>query len=261
MNETSERRRSLVLAPLAAWAGLGSASAADAPPPRTYAVLSLVGDQFTVVTRRMTTGTQLDPNESRSLPVDDAQLDGVAMAAAERAIAGASPAAALLRFSIRDKRLFALQERLLASGSDSDGLREALRGLLAKSGATHLVLVTKRREEAHFMLANGSAGSGKIAGVGFYVDGLTRTKVIETGEASRGYVAAFAYVTVSLLEAASLRLLGSKSATESFMTTPSDAKSAVIAWEATTVQEKAQHLDRVIDRAVFKATRDVLAVG
>ncbi len=258
MTKTSTLRRSVLLASIGACAGLRVARAA-ASAPRTYAVLSLVGDQFTVVTRRRVTGTQLDPNETRPLPVDDAQLDGVAASAVERAIAGADPGAALLRFSIRDKRLFALQERMLSSGSDSDELREALRGLIVKAGATHLVLVTKRREEARFPLDDGSVGAGRISGIGFYIDNLTRTHRIATGESSLGYVSAFAYVSVSLLEAASLRPLGSKHIAESSMTTPADSTDAVVAWEATTVQQKAQALDRVIDRAVFKATRDVLA--
>ena len=267
MTPSRSSRRDLLLGLAVAWPFGGAAFAADAAPTNTttatttatYAVLSLVGDEISVVTRRRTTGTQLDPNDRLALPVDDAQLDGVAAAAAERAIQAARPGAAVLRYSIRDARLYALQGALLEPGPQSDPVREALRGLLAPKGVTHLVVVTKRREEARFELADGGAGGGKIAGAGFYIDNLTRTRRVSSGEASVGFVGVYAAVTVTLADAASLRPMAVGHALRTRLWTPADAGNAVVAWQATSEAEKARALDRMIDSAVFAATREALA--
>lgn len=248
-----------VLAFLACFpAAIGIARAAEATP-RTYAVLSLVGDQLTIVTRRLTTGTQLDPNDHHVMAVDNGSLDGVIAAAAESAITAANPSSQWLNFSIRDPRLFALQEQLLVPGAASDALREALRGLLVKAGATRLIVVTKWRAEADFRLVDDSVGAGKIMGLGFYVDDVTRTHLLSTGEDSVGFIAPFAYLKVSLLDAATRKLIASRVATTSSFWTPAETKNAASAWEIMTVKEKSQELDSVIRQAVSKATGELLA--
>lgn len=234
------------------------ARAADAAGP-TYAVLSLVGDQFTIVGRQMATGSHLDRNSQMPIAVDDAAFDAVATTAAESAIARALPGTATLRVSIRDPRLFALQERLFTDTADSKAMREALREVLVKSGATHLLVIVKRRDQARFALRDGSVGTGTIAGLGFYVDDSMRTVRTETGEHSQGFIAPYAYVTVALIEVATMRALGSKSVSESSMVTPADSKEAVVAWDALSAEAKVVALNKVVSRAVSAAASDLLA--
>ena len=71
----------------ASWLLIGAATAADpaaAPASPTYAVVSLIGDQFGIVTRRSDVGTRLDPNERTSLPVPDPVFDRIAADAVEK---------------------------------------------------------------------------------------------------------------------------------------------------------------------------------
>ena len=56
---------------------------------------------------------------------------------------------------IRDPRLFALQDKLLRESSESHAMRLALKDVLAKAGATDLVLVTKQRGAPAFAMAMG----------------------------------------------------------------------------------------------------------
>src|ERR1019366_9660670 len=67
MNRVSPGRRGALALLVSLPAALRVAHAVEASPG-TYAVLSLVGDQLTIVTRRLTTGTQLDPNDRQVLP-------------------------------------------------------------------------------------------------------------------------------------------------------------------------------------------------
>ncbi|MBC8023811.1 MAG: hypothetical protein H7Y14_11865 [Burkholderiales bacterium] len=75
-----------------------------------------------------------------------------------------------------------------------------IRPLVGNSGATHLVLFTKARREARMQLDNIALGTGTVEGVGFYVDPVTEVLVRERQQNATGFVAAFAYFDVALVD-------------------------------------------------------------
>jgi hypothetical protein len=242
-----------------------AAAAADPPaaapgtPKRTIAILSLLGDELTMVVRRFSTGSQVDPNRRESIPIDDPAFDKAAMDAAERAFEAEMPGAERLRFGIRDKALFAIQDGLLEPGPASDGMRKGLQGLLAKTGATHLLLVTKRRDEFLFKLADGNTtGIGKVSGVGIFIDNSTSLRSTQTGQINRGFFVCYAYVKLTLIEAATLRVVATRNGTEQIMTSAATNTTST-AWDALTDKEKVEHLIHAIDGAVYAATREIAA--
>lgn len=235
-----------------------AASAADLLQP-TYAVLSLVGDEFSVVTRRAETGTRIDPNDRRSFPITDATFDSIATNAAEQALKRARPVAPVLIFSIRDPRLFELQERLLVESAESHGLREALAKLLRDNQASQLIVITKRRDDAQFELRSTRVGGGKLSGLGFYIDPYIPLTRFETGEIDNGFLAPFAYVSVTIVDVASMRVVRSVPARESLIRLSIDAKGALRAWDALSPEAKVDALDQVLRRAVDKATTAAVA--
>ena len=260
MPQAARLRRTLAaLLLLAATLGLGDGARAADPPAPTYAVISLIGDQITVFKRRPQFGTRIDPNEQIEIPVAEATFDRMAMGAAEAAIRRAQPKANVFQASIRDKRLFALQADLLAESAESRDLRAALKGLLGNHGATHLLLVTKRRNAASFKLVDGTVGEGMIAGIGFYVDTVTPLRHQGSNENSPGFLAPFAYLTVTLVEAGSLRVLKTGTALESTMSIISDSKSAARAWDTLTAEQKVDALEAVIKSGVARAASAALA--
>lgn len=253
-------RRALLGATFAFAAGAQAQTPAPASPsPPTFALLSLVGDQFSVVLQRDKTGTNLDPNDRRSYPIDTALLDDTAMGAAEDVLKRLKPVSPVLRFSIRDPRLFALQDGLLADSAESHGLRAALAKLLRENQATRLVLVTKWRDAARFRLRNEITGNGRISGLGFYVDQLMVLEDVETGRRTEGFLGPFAYVRVTVIDAATMAPIRSEEVRESEMNYPAEAKGAVRAWDALTAAGKVDALERVLRRAVESGTTAALA--
>ncbi|MCE9659766.1 MAG: hypothetical protein K8R60_14490 [Burkholderiales bacterium] len=258
MNISLQARRALLLASLLALS-LASARAAEPPKP-TIAVLSLIGDELTLVTRRMSTGSQLDRNDRQAIPIANPAFDVAAAVAAERAIKQALPSAERIRVSVRDQRLFSLQDRVLEPGPASDGMREALQALLLKEKATHLMLVTKRRDNAQFRMIDSYTGDGKVSGMGIYIDNTKDLQSETTGQSGTGYFACYAYVKVTLVDVATMRSLGARNGTESVMTTPIGRNDASTAWDALSAQGKEDNLVRVAEQAVFRATLEVAAV-
>jgi hypothetical protein len=233
--------------------------AAPSPIPPSFALLSLVGDKFTVVFRREEIGSRLDPNERREFPLDASTLDDIALSAAEDVLKRVKPVSPVLRFSIRDPRLFALQDRLLVDSAESRGMREALAKLLRDNGATRLVLVTKWRDDARFKLIDGTTGTGKISGVGFYVDSSMRLQTTRTGESTFGFLGPYAYLSVAVVDVASMTTIRSVTAREGDMRLPLNATGAVRAWDALTAEGKVEALEGVLRRAVQDATQAALA--
>ena len=262
MKTVSIRR---VLCGLGAALVLGTEAFAQQPPPAsgalppTYALLSLVGDQFTLVTRREETGSRLDQNVRRSYPVDNATLDDMALSAAEGVVKRLKPAAQVLRFSIRDPRLFELQDRLLVDSAESRGLREALAKLAREHQASRLVVVTKWRDDARFKVVEGTTGIGKISGLGFYIDPFTRMAQTSTGEGAFGFLGPYAYVNVTVVDVASMSPIRSVQSRESTMNLPVHSSGAVAAWNALTPERKVDALERVLRRAVEAATAAAIA--
>lgn len=227
--------------------------------PPTFALLSLVGDKFYVVFRREESGSHLDSNSRREFALDTALLDDIALTAAEEVVKRVKPVSPVLRFSIRDPRLFALQDKLLVDSAESHGMREALAKLLRANGAARLVLITKWRDDAQFRLVDRTTGTGKINGLGFYVDSSIRLKTQETGEGTEGFLGPYAYLSVAVLDAASMTPIRSVQARESDMTLPLNASRALTAWDALSAEGKVEALERVLRRAVGSATAAALA--
>jgi hypothetical protein len=255
--------RRLLCGAAGALAFASSALAQQAAPstlvPPAFGLLSLVGDKFSVVFRREEIGSRIDPNDRREFALDAPTLDDIALSAAEGVIKRLKPVSPVLRFSIRDPRLFALQEKLLVDSAESRGMREALAKLLRENGATRLVLVTKWRDEAQFKLVSGTTGTGKISGLGFYVDSSMRIRNVDSGESTHGFLGPYAFVQVAIVDVASMAPVKSVLARESQMNIPLAATGAVRAWDALTPEGKVEALERVLRRAVEDATAAALA--
>ena len=257
MKHFGPARRAVLLVVLALLAVPRLGVAAEAP--RTVAVLSLIGDEMSLVTRRTATGSSLDRNERQAIAIADPSFDLAAALAAERAIKEAMPGAERLRVTVGDKRLFALQDAVLDPGPASDPMREALQALLRDAKASHLLLITKRRDDARFRLGDSHIGNGKISGIGIFIDNVVGLDDPQSGIYGNGYFAAFAYLKATLVEVETMRVLGSANGSESMLTT-SIGSSAVDAWEALPAAGKAEHLIRVADLAAYRATSEVVAV-
>ena len=253
-------RSSLALALCLATSALAqtapSPSPTPSPIPPSFALLSLVGDEFTVVTRGEESASRLDKNLRRSYAIDVAALDDAALDAAEGVLKRLRPVSPVVRFSIRDPRLFALQDQVL---SDAGGLREALAELLREQQATRLVLVTKRRDDAKFRIVTGTIGSGKISGLGFYIDPFTRMEQTSTGESTFGFLGPYAYIDVTIVDVETMKPLRSVPARESEMSLPLHSQRAVGAWDALTPAAKVEALVRVVRHAVETASEQALA--
>jgi hypothetical protein len=232
--------------------------AADGGDPR-YAVMSIIGDKVTLIGYRPQTGSNLDQNDRRVIPVSAPVLDNTTLLAVDDAVKRLQPRAVTTLLASRDPRLFALQDQPLDKPGDAAAAVAAIKELLQQSKATRLILVAPYRSEARFQLRDNLIGSGKLAGLGFYVDRMTRIQLVESGEAGTGYLAPYAYLSVSLIDAGTMTTIRRSIVTESQLLPTSAAKDATVPWDTLTNEQKVEMLQALIGQGIDRAVSELLA--
>jgi hypothetical protein len=232
------------------------AHAAQAAEPRTYAVLSLVGDKLMVARYEIATGSRLDKNPRRMIDLPDTSFDRAMVFAVEDAIRKAEPGAKVVLLMANDPAIYAAQSATAEAGAAASHVMAAIRPMLAAAGASHLVLVTKHRSDARIKLREGFIGSGTLEGLGFYIDDDTPVFNLGSLEGRKGFLAPFVHVRFSLVDLADSRTLREE---------PSTAANAVVnpkgtaVWESLSGDEKARLLQSMLRRQAARAVPRLLA--
>ena len=234
--------------------------AATAQDSRKYAVVSLVGDKLLIVQREMTTGSRLDKNERTVLELPDNSIDRAVTIAVDDALRRASPGSQPILLHSRRADLY---EASFQSMDRRDGVARvyaAVKPIVDKTQATHLVLVTKHRHRAMLRLRDGHVGAGFLEGVGFYVDHGSMTRGVDTNDAEAGFIAPFSYMMISLIDLKTGQVVSQRHAIGSNAATTNPRERNVgNAWHRLDDREKVARLTEVIREETARAVPMVLA--
>jgi len=236
------------------------ADSATAPSTPVYAVLSLIGDRLDIIVARQQTGTRVDANLRESVAISNAVFDDAAVSAIAEAVRKINPRAELAAISTRSPVLFEKQRELFAQSGDKILIPDAIRTAVKEQNATHLFLVTKRRDDASARFAGGSSdGRGRIEGLGFYLDGSMSTKVAETGDGGRGFIAPFVYIDIALIDMASSKVISKEKVVASRPISAGQAvKDVGNPWEALSSAEKVRLVNAIIKDQIARVVPRLL---
>jgi hypothetical protein len=246
-----------------ALAALLAATLAHAAP-RNYAVLSLAGDSITTMVFVSATGTRINPNDKDVLPFAGTVLDETAIRSASSALEQAMPGTEPFLMLTLDGELHKAQNAMFDEPANQQANRDYLKTLWKGHGVSHLILVSKFRAEPEVKYQNTTDGSGKVEGLGFYMDNRVNVVVDDDNKGryhSKGVLVPFAYLKLRLVDADTLAVLGEATEKVSgIVTYPPEAESGVHAWDALTPTQKIEHLDHLIDKAVRQGVAKLLAL-
>jgi len=231
------------------------AFAARAEGPRTYAIVSLLGDQLAVVAPGSTTGTSVDHSTHGYLKLDSPALDKAALLAADTALRGADVAATSALLLVRDPAIYQAQDKSLEDGAAVASLVPMLAGTLRSVHATHLLLLTKMRHDASFETARSHVGQGRLEGLGFYVDRATRVDDESERTEYVGFLGPYAYFRISLIDLDGPRVVAQKDVVASQTRI---AKSSVHPWEELDAQQKVSALESMLGTKIAEGVPQVL---
>lgn len=251
------------------WGGVAENAFAQSPAHAetpVYAILSLIGDRLDIVIRQLQTGTRLESNIHQPLPITDPIFDEAAVTAAGNAIREAIPKVEIAALRTRSQVLFDKQATLFEVKGETMAIPNAIKDALREQGATKLMLIGKRRDDASFMFAGGTYdGAGKLEGLGFYLDGSWRTHTVDpkTGATSQGgigFIAPFAFMEVTLVDFPSCRVLGKKKVAAYYMAGSGRAEQDIgEPWRALTSADKVRLINQLVTRDVAVAVKGLVA--
>ena len=128
-----------------------------------------------------------------------------------------------------------------------------------EAALSHVLLVTSSTGVMEFRTAlNEVVGNDNVTGIGFVVSGAGRTKNLQTGAVSTGYLAPFVQLRLTLIDLAGPRVVHSTSLSEGYIVGASAAESPD-PWRFISRQEKALALDTLMRRVVNRGMQEVLA--
>lgn len=226
-----------------------------------YAVLSIVGDKITLVGYRQPIGSNLDQNDKRILAVSGPVLDNSTLLSVDDAVKRVQPQAVTMLLTSRDPKLFALQDQSLDNPGDAAGSVAAVKTLLQQSQATRLILIAPYRSEARFQLRETLIGTGRVTGLGIYVDRVARISVSGSGAEGTGFIAPYAYFSVSLIDAKTMTTMRRQIVTEGRVIPTAEVQTANVPWDVLNNQKKIEVLEGLVRQGVDRAIPALLAGG
>jgi hypothetical protein len=243
----------------------GAAHATDTGAPRNYGILSLAGDAISTVTYVPEIGSRIDTNDKQIYSLgDNTMFDEAAIRAASNAIQKVQPDAGRFLMLSTDAELHTAQNAMFDDPAANQGNRDFLKSLWKDKGLTHLILVTRYRADAELKFMNESGGTGKIEGLGFYMDNrvevTSHDEKQKRHESSQGVLMPFAYVKLRLINADTLAVEREVRLKQSEMVTYENGQDrAVRTWQALTAKQKTEYLDRLVREAVASGVPRLLA--
>jgi hypothetical protein len=243
------RRRYLQAAAAAACIAGPAIAPVRAQGRRRYAVVSLVGDRLVVVYAGPVTGTLLDPNRQRVVLDAKGAMDQFALAAVGKALEAGGEASATL-LAVPPSPLHEQAERLIDGPSVS--LPGSIVDALEQSRATHLVMVTKHRADASIPLLNSHKGTGKLHGLGYYVDLYTNLRIVETGATGRGMLAPYAYLKLTLADARTGQVLNQRLCAAARPYAVAAHPTQFDPWDLLSTEEKVARLRDLLERELAR---------
>ncbi len=247
------RRRILQVLALTAFAATAAAAA-----PRV-AVLSPLGDRVLVVGSEISTGSHLDRNRRDRVALPSDYLDIAAATAFGREAGGARAGLEIVPVRTRDAVARQMQDDVVAGRRPATDIAARLSPGLAAQGFTHLVLLTRHRGDARIRVPNGTIGTGRLEGLGFYVDRYSSLRDIQDGDAGLGFLAPFAYVRASLVDLRTGALLAEEASQEAEAIPTLAAKDGAHPWDVLGPDEKAGALAEFTARGLAIVAPRLLA--
>ena len=223
------------------------AQAPQAAP--TYAVLSLIGDQLDAVTYQQQVGTLLDANSHLAMPMGAGNtLDTAALRETNSALRATVAVTDVALLATSAPAIYADESRFFVG--DQVRLPADIESAVTQAKASRLVMITKHRGEAHLKTKHGFIGSGKIEGLGFYVDTIHRIRDEDITDRNVGFLAPFVYVDVTLVDTASHTVVRQTTITASETIPAVGNVKGADAWGALTPEQKMSTLNRLLSTSL-----------
>jgi hypothetical protein len=262
-----------IVAILLALVAPAAAAADEVPKPRTFALVSAVGDQFQYVRRRQQVGSNLDPFYRLSARVPKGALDTAVLRGLDRTVAAGDPASERVYLALNPAEM----EGVPAAERDRVAIGKvvsALEPMKQRAGWERIFVVTPNYRYGEIQ----GLGS-KLGGVGVFIQPLERARagnqdldgglegmlepdtVTPDGKPTNSsvFVAPFFYTKLWVLDAKTLQVLDSEERFD-FQKIYDPGWTAVDVAKNFTPEQLAEQVEKFVERASSRALREAIGV-
>jgi hypothetical protein len=183
------------LASVSVAVALAAVSIATSASATTYAVISLIGRELTIVGSQPQASTHLDRNQYQTAAIADDAFDRVLLAAVERQVHARHAEDSILAMSVSAANVDA------ASDEGAAAILQAVAPHAVAAHAERIILVAPYRAPPHLQIEKGHIGAGNVSGLGLYVDRMTRLCINGTRQCADGFLGLFANFRIVVADA------------------------------------------------------------
>ncbi|HEV2220674.1 MAG TPA: hypothetical protein VGV08_08960 [Casimicrobiaceae bacterium] len=228
--------------------GFAAVAASPGATAATYAIMPLIGHEFTNMTSRA-------PSYQRAR-IDAPFFDNVMLSQIDDALRKARPHASTVLLRVDPAQVHADDLAASVQPALSAVLDRVLPQVLA-AGADRLIVVAPYRHAIDLTLVNSRAeGGAEASGIGVYLEPFEEVIVKETGDKVRGFVGVFANFRLLLIDCRSRALLGEVDAAAGAGF--ANARGADAA-AALTAPQRLSALAQLLQRQLARSVPDLLA--
>lgn len=243
-------------APPPAPAAAEQAPAEDTAPrdPNKFAALSLLGDSVQLLSLTPARGDTVQTGEWRATPAG--RLDDAVLQTLNEAIKTTGEQREAKLYTSSTRSLFGDPANLFVDG------KLALPGNLAaavrQSGAKHLLLITRSRQEPALAAEMPARMLATLEGPGFVLDQRPSAQIGFDGQAGLPVFVPYVSIRVALVDLGDLRLRREQSIAVASRL-PVERASADNPWIATTAEQRVKALETLIEAELPKAVKGLVA--
>jgi len=257
MNAKSMKRRALCVAALALICVAGPARAAEAAAPGVkLAVLSLIGDQMSYVGYNPSTGSLFNQNARGEVQIPNSGFDATALRTIQHMVKDTAPGMGTVLYAVSMPKLAADPTSLFANGKAV--IPPGFVATMKKDGASQALLLTRRRGEAILRAYDDDLGTGKVEGVGYYLDRTAHMHNMDTGFSSRGFLAPYVWLQLTRVDLDSGRILAEQAIGDSVVLAANQSQGDENPWQIVPDARKIDQLNEMIEQGVRNSMAKVL---
>lgn len=246
-----KNRRNFAVTVLGLLGCIASAQADVVPPAQKYAVISLIGEELGLIGFQPTLGSRLDRNLRSSATIAGAGFDATALRTIQESTKGFDDKAVVVLYGIKSPRLSADPSSLFAL--DKVVLPPSFAEVIKEDGASYLLLLTRKRNEARLQTMNTSVGAGTVQGVGYFADGQASMINHATNFSSIGFLAPYVSLQLSLVEVASGKIVGRRNVYDARVLSDDGKPPTSTPWAIVPDTQKIPYLNSLIEENLKKA--------
>jgi hypothetical protein len=222
--------------------------------PNKFAALSLLGDSVQLFSLTPARGDTVQSGEWRATPAG--HLDDTVLQTLNDAVKATSDKRETKLYTSSTRSLFGDPANLFVDGKLT--LPGNLAAAVRQSGAQHLLLITRSRQEPALAAAMPARLLATLEGPGFVLDQRPSGNVGFDGQAGLPVFVPYVSIRIALIDLGDLRLRREQSIAVATRL-PVDRESAANPWAATTAEQRVKALDALIEAELPKAVKVLVA--